>query len=194
MPKECGSWRAFRTQACHPPRGPAHPLHYQLTQSLPPGRLLSPRPHSCCVELARWAHTDTGLNRPCVQSASGDITVIKSRQMRRMCSILIQPLCKERFCSGSWEAHWSFLRCLRMCNEKKKVYVHLRHFRSRLFFFLKKNKISLFWKCVLLFLSILKHRTVSVFILCFNLEFVPVSLWFLFLSVQHEVLKLTSAQ
>ncbi|KAK2845030.1 hypothetical protein Q5P01_011689 [Channa striata] len=68
MPKECGSWRAFRTQARRPPPGPAHPLHYQLTQSLPPGRLLSPRPHSCCVELARRAHTDTGLNRPWVQS------------------------------------------------------------------------------------------------------------------------------
>ncbi|KAK2909822.1 hypothetical protein Q8A73_007537 [Channa argus] len=68
MPKECGSWRAFRAQARRPPPGPAHPLHYQLTQSLPPGRLLSPRPHSCCVELARQAHTDTGLNRPVGQS------------------------------------------------------------------------------------------------------------------------------
>lgn len=67
MPKECGSWRAFRAQARHPPPGPAHPLHYQLTQSLPPGRLLSPRPHSCCAELAHRAHTGTGLNRPCVQ-------------------------------------------------------------------------------------------------------------------------------
>lgn len=91
MPKECGSWRASRAQARHPPPGPAHPLHYQLTQSLPPGRLLSPRPHSCCVELARRAHTDTSVNRPCVQSAatssaSGDsaITAIQKKKRKRM--------------------------------------------------------------------------------------------------------------
>lgn len=99
MPKECGSWRGSRAQACHPPPGPAHPLHYQLTQSLPPGRLLSPRPHSCCVELARRAHADTGLNRPMRPECSDVISIRwlchhgrqEKRKKERMCCILVWP-------------------------------------------------------------------------------------------------------
>lgn len=45
--KSVGLGEPSRAQACHPPLGPAHPLRYQLTQSLPPSCLRSPRPRSC---------------------------------------------------------------------------------------------------------------------------------------------------
>lgn len=113
MPKECGSWRAFRAQACHPPPGPAHPLHYQLTQSLPSGRLLSPRPHSCCVELAHRAHTGTGLNRP--------MRPERSRRCQHQVTLASRPslkaedeqdvtsphlACAKSFSAGYWGADW----------------------------------------------------------------------------------------
>ncbi|KAK5892148.1 hypothetical protein CesoFtcFv8_012555 [Champsocephalus esox] len=100
MPKECGSWRAFRAQACHPPR-PCPPSALSADTESAPG----PPPFSSATlllcELAHRAHTDTGLNRPCVQSAppssASGVSVItaikkgKKQHMRRMCCVLIWP-------------------------------------------------------------------------------------------------------
>lgn len=58
-----------------PPLGPAHPLRYQLTQSLPPSCILSPPPCSCCMKAAaeptqarRWWREAARISR----ASSGD--------------------------------------------------------------------------------------------------------------------------